>query len=86
MQSRPGVASTIIGARRLDQLDQNLAALDLTLDREAIAALDQLSEPTLNFPATLLKTVVVFMHGGATVNGQKSQRWPLMPKDDSERY
>jgi aryl-alcohol dehydrogenase-like predicted oxidoreductase len=32
VQSRPGVASTIIGARRLDQLEQNLAALDVTLD------------------------------------------------------
>ena len=31
-RARPGVASTIIGARRLEQLDQNLAALDLTLD------------------------------------------------------
>src|SRR5882762_820487 len=27
VQARPGVASTIIGARRMDQLDQNLAAL-----------------------------------------------------------
>ena len=35
LQAQPGVASTIIGARRLDQLDQNLAALDVTLDRGA---------------------------------------------------
>ena len=33
VQGRPGVASTIIGARRLDQLEQNLAALDVTLTR-----------------------------------------------------
>ena len=31
VQTRPGVTSTIIGARRLDQLNQNLAALDVTL-------------------------------------------------------
>ena len=31
VQGRPGVASTIIGARRMDQLEQNLAALDLHL-------------------------------------------------------
>ena len=31
VQSRPGVASTIIGARRLDQLDQNLASADIVL-------------------------------------------------------
>ena len=33
VQGRPGVASTIIGARRMDQLEQNLAALDVTLHR-----------------------------------------------------
>jgi hypothetical protein len=37
---RPGVASTIIGARRLDQLEQNLSALDVTLSRDEIASLD----------------------------------------------
>src|SRR5437868_5451789 len=47
VQRRPGVASTIIGARRLDQLDQNLAALDLALTADQIARLDKLSKPTL---------------------------------------
>src|SRR3954468_22101452 len=37
VQGRPGVASTIIGARRLDQLEQNLAALDVKLAPEEIA-------------------------------------------------
>src|SRR5258705_266020 len=45
VQSRPGVASTIIGARRLDQLEQNLAALDVELTPAEIAALDKLSAP-----------------------------------------
>jgi hypothetical protein len=27
-----------------------------------------------------------FMHGGATVNGEVSERWPLAPVNDSERY
>src|SRR6202163_1668783 len=49
VQGRPGVASTIIGARRLDQLEQNLAALDLTLSDAHVAALDRASEPSLNF-------------------------------------
>ena len=40
VQARPGVASTIIGARRLDQLDQNLAALDVALTPAHLAALD----------------------------------------------
>src|SRR6476659_5012209 len=51
VQGRPGVASTIIGARRRDQLEQNLEALDLALRPDHVAALDGLSQPTLNFPA-----------------------------------
>jgi aryl-alcohol dehydrogenase-like predicted oxidoreductase len=86
VQSRLGVASTIIGARRIDQLDQNLAALDITLTPEEIASLDKLSAPTLNFPASFLKSATMFMHGGATVNGEKSSAWPLAPKGDAERY
>ena len=86
VQSRPGVASTIIGARRLDQLDQNLEALDGRLTADEIAALDRLSAPTLNFPANFLKSANMFMHAGATVNGEKSIVWPLLPKTDAERY
>jgi len=86
VQSRPGVRSTIIGARRLVQLEQNLAALDVTLTREQMASLDRLSEPTLSFPAQFLKAANGFMHAGATVNGEASAVWPLTPKTDAERY
>src|SRR5205085_4575197 len=49
VQTRPGVTSTIIGARRLDQFEQNLAALDLTLDASQVEALNKVSAPVLNF-------------------------------------
>jgi aryl-alcohol dehydrogenase-like predicted oxidoreductase len=86
VQGRPGVASTIVGARRLDQLEQNLAAADVTLTRDEVASLDKLSQPVLNFPAGFLKSAGMFMHGGATVNGEKSTVWPLAPASDAERY
>jgi aryl-alcohol dehydrogenase-like predicted oxidoreductase len=86
VQGRPGVASTIIGARRLDQLDQNLSALDVRLDAQQLAILDRLSEPTLDFPAGFLKMAPMFMHAGATVNGVASPAWPMAPQTDSERY
>lgn len=86
VQSRPGVSSTIIGARRLSQLDDNLAALDLKLGAEHIAALDAISQPTLNFPAGFLKAAGVFMHGGLTLNGESAPPFPLAPKTDAERY
>jgi diketogulonate reductase-like aldo/keto reductase len=86
VQTQPGVTSTIIGARRFDQLDQNLAALDVKLDAAQAAALDRVSEPTLNFPAGFLAFAPSFMQAGATVNGEPSQVPPQMPKSDAERY
>jgi aryl-alcohol dehydrogenase-like predicted oxidoreductase len=86
VQGRPGVASTIIGARRMDQLDQNLAALDVALSRDQIARLDKLSKPTLGFPMQFLNVASMFSQGGTTVNGESSTVWPLAPKSDAERY
>jgi aryl-alcohol dehydrogenase-like predicted oxidoreductase len=86
VQGRPAVASTIIGARRMDQLEQNLAALDLTLSADQIARLDKLSKPTLSFPMQFLNVASVFSQGGTTVNGEKSTVWPLAPRNDAERY
>jgi aryl-alcohol dehydrogenase-like predicted oxidoreductase len=78
VQSRAGVVSTIIGARRLDQLDANLAALDLRLAPEQVAALDAVSAPTLNFPANFLGGAISFMHNGLTVNGVPSEALSLL--------
>jgi aryl-alcohol dehydrogenase-like predicted oxidoreductase len=86
VQGRPGVRSTIIGSRRIDQLEQNFAALDVHLTPAETASLDTLSQPTLNFPAMYLRIANMIMHSGATVNGEASERWPLAPVNDSERY
>jgi aryl-alcohol dehydrogenase-like predicted oxidoreductase len=42
---RPGVTSTILGARTLDQLDANLKAAGLHLTGEETAVLDEASDP-----------------------------------------
>jgi aryl-alcohol dehydrogenase-like predicted oxidoreductase len=86
VQGRPGVASTIIGARRLDQLEQNLAALDVALTPAHVASLDRLSAPTLNFPAAFMHMATMFSQGGTTVNGEPSVTWPMAPASDAERY
>jgi aryl-alcohol dehydrogenase-like predicted oxidoreductase len=78
VQARPGVVSTIVGARRLDQLDANLAALDLRLAPEHVQALDAVSAPVLNFPAAFLGGAISFMHNGLTVNGVPSDALPLL--------
>ena len=86
VQSRPGITSTIIGARRIDQLEQNLAGLDVTLRPEDIEALNKASEPTLNFPAPFFRMIPMFANAGTMINGTTAAPWPLMPKTDAERY
>jgi len=82
VQSRPGVSSTIIGARRIDQLRANLAALELKLTEAQIAALDEASKPVLNFPADINRDLSPsFAFAGATVDGQRTAVLPLLPEN-----
>jgi aryl-alcohol dehydrogenase-like predicted oxidoreductase len=86
VMARPGVTSTIIGARTAEQLDDNLAAADLVLRPGDVARLDEISKPKLAFPHDFLANGAAFLHGGTTINGRSAPVWPLSPKDDSERY
>lgn len=86
VQGRPGVASTIIGARTIEQLDDNLGALDVKLSAVHIQALDKASAPVLPFPADMLAAVPTFAFGGTTINGQPSQPWRQAPQNDGERF
>ena len=83
---RPGVTSTIIGARTMEQLDDNLGALEVELTPEQISKLDEASKPKLNFPYDFVQNSAGFGHSGATVNGETAPVNPLSPKDDSERF
>jgi aryl-alcohol dehydrogenase-like predicted oxidoreductase len=77
VQGRPGVSSTILGARTLAQLDDNLAAIDVVLTPTQVAALDALTTPTLNFPAQFLGMAAMIQAGGTTINGEPSQLSPF---------
>jgi len=79
VQARPGVSSTIIGARTLAQLEDNLKALEVKLGAEQSGALDALTPPTLNFPAELLSMTRMIHAGGTTINGEPSQLLPFGP-------
>jgi aryl-alcohol dehydrogenase-like predicted oxidoreductase len=76
VQGRPGVTSTILGARTLGQLDDNLKALEIRLSAEQLAALDKLTTPTLNFPAEMMKLFPMILAGGTTINGEKAGLLP----------
>ncbi len=86
VQAQPGVTSTIIGARTMQQLDDNLGALDVVLQPEHLTALHEVSQPTLNFPADFLVNVANFAYGGTTINGRSSVVLPLLPQSDDERH
>jgi aryl-alcohol dehydrogenase-like predicted oxidoreductase len=84
--SRPGVASPIIGARTMDQLRDNLGALDVHLSPADIAALDKVSAVRQAFPHDFLSFASTVSQGGTTINNVASQVWPLAPKTDAERH
>jgi aryl-alcohol dehydrogenase-like predicted oxidoreductase len=86
VQDRPLVASSIIGARTMKQLEDNLAALDVEIPEEHAAKLEELSRPKLNFPHDFLEGARVAIHGGMTVNSVTPPVWELCPEKDSERY
>jgi aryl-alcohol dehydrogenase-like predicted oxidoreductase len=70
IQSRPGITSTLIGARRIDQFEANLSALDLTLSPEHETRLAEASRPHLNFPAeNNAHFARIARNGGTTVDG-----------------
>jgi aryl-alcohol dehydrogenase-like predicted oxidoreductase len=83
---KPGVDSVIIGARSVEQLEQNLATFDVDLDAADMAALDQVSAPTLGFPHLFLANANMIMHGGTTVNGEPAPVWPMAPATDADRF
>lgn len=86
VQSRPGVASTIIGARTMEQLEDNLGSLSVHLTPEHLHALDEVSRPVLPFPHEFLKGTNHTAQGGATINGLRTEFWALGPQDDKERW
>lgn len=86
VQGKPGVASTIIGARTMDQLHDNLKALDVKLSPEHIATLDEISAIKPIFPNAFIPNTRHNVQGGTTINGVPSEVWPLAPQSDGERW
>ena len=63
MLRKPGVTSIIIGAKRADQLKDNIAATELTLSEQEMQELDKISALQPEYP-------------GWMVERQASGRWP----------
>ncbi|MBV9512097.1 MAG: aldo/keto reductase [Caulobacteraceae bacterium] len=67
--AKPHVMTVIIGAKTVEQLDDNLAATGLTLSGEEMARLDALSEPAPEYPGWMLQVMA---------NGRRPR--PFTPK------
>jgi aryl-alcohol dehydrogenase-like predicted oxidoreductase len=77
VQTQPGITSTIIGARRLDQLEDNLKAIDVQITADERAKLDALTKPKFGFPQNMQPIFPMIHNGGTTVNGVHGPTTPF---------
>ena len=63
------MTSTIIGARRLSQLEDNLKALEIKLTPDELATLDSMTKPAFGFPQSMQPMFPAIHNGGTSVNG-----------------
>ena len=83
LRAREGTVVPIVGARRLAHLEDNLAAIDVTLSAEHLRMLDDVSAPTLNYPAEVNgATRAMLQFAGSTVDGESSTPYPPLLQSD----
>jgi aryl-alcohol dehydrogenase-like predicted oxidoreductase len=76
---RAGVGSVILGATRLAQLQETMAALDVDLPQDLLARLDTVSAPPPRFPYTLFTPEFQrSLHGGASVGDKPAGYRPAV--------
>ena len=86
LMAQPGVTSVIFGARTMAQMEDNLAAMEITLAPHHLTKLSTASKPSLNFPAEFVANSGPFRSSGATVNGEKTARNSLSAKPGQSYY
>ena len=86
VQAQPGVSSSILGARTVAQLEDNLGALDVVLTADQRARLDAVSAVPLAFPHAFLQFASAVAYGGTTVDGETFPALPLAPQSYSDRH
>ena len=73
MRQQPSVTSTLIGARTIDQLETNLASIDVDLDDAVVAELNALPKPDLDYPWNVLPPGASIQQGSCTINGVSAE-------------
>jgi aryl-alcohol dehydrogenase (NADP+) len=73
----------IVGARRLEHLEANLAGLDVNLTPAHLRVLDEVSTPRLSYPAEMNgETRAMLQFAGTTVDGETSTVYPPLLAGD----
>jgi aryl-alcohol dehydrogenase-like predicted oxidoreductase len=83
LKAREGRVIPILGARRVTHLETNLAALEITLTPAQLHQLDEVSTPTLDYPAPMHGAQrAMLQFAGATVDGEPSTVYPPLLQSD----
>ncbi|QYN32429.1 aldo/keto reductase [Pseudonocardia sp. DSM 110487] len=86
LRARGGTVVPIVGARRVEHLEANLVALDVNLAPEHLSVLDEVSAPTLDYPAPMHGSQrAMLQFAGTTVDGVESAVYPPLLQS-SVRY
>jgi len=86
LRARRGTVVPIVGARRVEHLEDNLAALDVTLAPDRLRMLDEVSAPTLDYPAPMHGAQrAMLQFAGTTVDGESSTVYPPLLQSEA-RY
>jgi aryl-alcohol dehydrogenase-like predicted oxidoreductase len=86
VNNKPGVTSTIIGVRTIQQLEDNIAATDVRLTTDEIASLDKLSAPPATFLSEYKDLIAMLQHGDMEINGFKPAPMPFLANMQPEKY
>jgi aryl-alcohol dehydrogenase-like predicted oxidoreductase len=82
--TQPGVTSTILGASKLSQLEDNLSSIEFSIPAELRKRLDAVSAPASIHPYVFFEPFIQGMiHGGSKVQGWRPNR--TLATDDSAK-
>jgi len=69
------VTSPLVGAKTVQQLQDNLGALDFTLTAEQMSRLNTISVPEPAFPMSMIGNVSFFTDAGGKVKENRRNVW-----------
>ena len=76
--NQPGIASTIIGATKRSQLEDNLKSFDFEIPIELMQRLDAVSHPESQFPYSYFESEIQGgLHGGTPISSKPVGYFPI---------